>query len=444
MSDPALDLLASLVSINTVNDPARGVRPSRDVVDLVKEVLTGWGVEANVLESGGYYSVYGGVGEGEPSVMFMAHLDVVPVKVDEWTHEPFKVTVVGDKAFGRGTVDDKGNVVGVMLALRELMKQDLKGRVLYAFTTDEEVGGVHGAKVLAEKLARENSLPKYLINGDGLGMYPIVRRRKIFKAVLEAPQEKAFMTGTIRKRDFELRTPVVSTRHSAWFVPGVDTHPFVAASYFMLSNPEFQAVRVNGVFVKTNVLPTTVSLEYVDPSSGGERVEIDKGLTTLLRLLMPLSRAAVPVRLYSDNGVSINPNMYGLRDGKHVVEVDVRGMTEDVNVIKEALVRTASEIAPEVRVDVIDEGGGGYLYVPPTDELVQSAIRVLNELGLNAYAIEAPGASDSRHFTPLGVKCIDFGPKGGNNHGPDEWVDLNTFRLLHKFYTNMALKLVGR
>ncbi|MEM0015054.1 MAG: M20/M25/M40 family metallo-hydrolase [Zestosphaera sp.] len=443
MGDPALDLLASLVSINTTNDPARGVRPGRDAVDLVKDVLTGWGVEANVLESGGYYSVYGSVGEGEPSVMFMAHLDVVPVKVDEWTHEPFKLTVVGDKAFGRGTVDDKGNVVGVMLALKELMRRKLKGRVLYAFTTDEEVGGVHGAKALAEKLAKENSLPKYLINGDGLGMSPIVRRRKIFKAILEAPQGKVLIAGTLRRRSFELRTPVVPTRHSAWFVPGVDTHPLIAASYFMLSNPEFQAARVDGVFVKTNVLPTTVSIEYVEPSGGGEKVEVDEGLTALLRLLMPLSRAAVPVRLYSDNGVSITPNMYSFRDGKHVVEVDIRAMTEDVNVIKEALVRTASEIAPEVRVDVVDEGGG-YLYVPPTDGLVQSAVRVLNNLGLNAYTIEAPGASDSRHFTPLGVKCIDFGPKGGNNHGPDEWVDLNTFRLLHKFYANIALELIGR
>jgi succinyl-diaminopimelate desuccinylase len=236
--DPVIDLLDSLVSINSTNDPVKGLKPGRAVVDFVRDTLTEWGIEARVVESGGYYSVYGWIGEGEPSVMFMAHLDVVPVKVDEWSYDPFKLTIVGGKAFGRGTADDKGNVVGVMLALRELMSKNIKGKVLYAFTTDEEVGGAHGAKVLAEKLARENSLPKYLINADGIGMSPIIRRRKIFRATLEAPQEKIRVVGTIKRKDFELRTPIVPTRHAAWFVPGVDTHPLIAASLFMLSNLE--------------------------------------------------------------------------------------------------------------------------------------------------------------------------------------------------------------
>jgi succinyl-diaminopimelate desuccinylase len=418
------------------------LKPGRAAVDFVRDTLTEWGIEARVVESGGYYSVYGWIGEGEPSVMFMAHLDVVPVKVDEWSYDPFKLTVVGGKAFGRGTVDDKGNVVGVMLALKELMSKNIKGKVLYAFTTDEEVGGAHGAKVLAERLARENSLPRYLINADGIGMSPIIRRRKIFRATLEAPQEKIRAVGTIRRKDFELRTPIVPTRHAAWFVPGVDTHPLIAASLFMLSNLELRAVSISGSFIKTNVLPSAVSLEYVEPSGDGGEVEVDAGLTELLRVLMPLSRAPVPVQLYSDYGVSVTPNVYGLRNGKHVVEVDIRAMADDVKIIKDALTRVVSEVAPKVRVDVVDESGGGYLYLPPTDELVKVSLQVLRSLGLEAYPIEAPGASDSRHFTPLGVKCLDFGPKGGNNHGPDEWVDLNTLRLLPKFYADVAVGLM--
>ncbi|MEM3948558.1 MAG: M20/M25/M40 family metallo-hydrolase, partial [Zestosphaera sp.] len=202
LSEDVLDLLASLVSVDTTNDPVRGLKPGRAVIDLVEDLLRGWGLDASLLEVNGYYTIYGEVGRGEPLIMFMAHLDVVPAVREEWTHDPFKLTVVGDKAFGRGVADDKGNVVGVMLALKRLKEQGLRGRVLYAFTTDEEVGGVHGAKALAEKLAKENSLPKYLINCDGSLMSPIVRRRKSFKALVKAARKTVKVSGALRKVEF--------------------------------------------------------------------------------------------------------------------------------------------------------------------------------------------------------------------------------------------------
>ncbi len=443
-----LDLLSQLVQIDTVNDPINNKKPSPEAVKFIKDVLNDWEVEAEILNVEGYRSIYGHIGTGKPYLMFLAHLDVVPVKLDEWSYDPFKATVVGGRIYGRGTVDDKGNVVGIMFAikrLKERLKKHTKKSVIFAFTSDEETGGAYGAKKLAEKLASEDSLPKYLINGDGIGMSPIVRRRKVFKALLEIKEKKVKLEGKANKVEFELKTPVVSTRHAAWFMPGVDMHPLLAISYFMRSNPDLLAVKVEGSFLKSNVLPSKVSIEYVEPLSGcGQEYVVDQNLTKLIHAILPLTRYPVPVKLYSDYGVSITPNIYRYEDGKHVIEIDVRAMTDNADVVREAFTYVMSVIAPEVEVKVMDEGGGGYLFTSPSEPLVKASLDVLSELGINAYPSEAPGASDSRHFTPLGVISIDFGPKGGNNHGPDEWVDINTFGVLPDFYEKVALKLLER
>jgi len=77
-------------------------------------------------------------------------------------YEPFKLTVEGNKAYGRGSVDDKGNVASLMFALKELKEKPLNGKVLFAFTGDEETGGAT-ALYIAEKLNEINKLPSFLI-----------------------------------------------------------------------------------------------------------------------------------------------------------------------------------------------------------------------------------------------------------------------------------------
>ncbi len=114
-----LDLLSSLVSFQTVNDPSKGEMPSRECPAFIQSTLQSWGIDSEIIEHNGAYAVVGEIGEGLPKVMVMAHFDVVPVSKDEWHYEPFKLTVEGNKAYGRGSVDDKGNVASLMFALKE-------------------------------------------------------------------------------------------------------------------------------------------------------------------------------------------------------------------------------------------------------------------------------------------------------------------------------------
>ena len=87
----------------------------------------------------------------------MAHLDVVPVieeNLTDWKQPPFDGKVVNDTLWGRGAIDDKIGVIGLLEATERLLKEGYKPeRTLYlSFGHDEEIGGLKGAKVIVEHL----------------------------------------------------------------------------------------------------------------------------------------------------------------------------------------------------------------------------------------------------------------------------------------------------
>ncbi|WP_324735755.1 M20/M25/M40 family metallo-hydrolase [Thermococcus sp. SY098] len=437
-----MELLSQLIEFETVNDPAKGKKPDKECPKFIRDTLNSWGIESEIIEKDGYYAVYGEIGEGTPKIMFMAHFDVVPVNVEEWKTDPFKLTVVGNKAYGRGSADDKGNVAGIMLALRELSTKRLGGRVIFAFTGDEEIGGKL-AMHIAEKLKEENKLPQYLINADGAGMNPIIRRRKGFGAVIEIPQQKITIRGKVMKRSFTINTPVLQTRHAAYFMPGVDMHPMVALSHF-LRNSDVFAVKLEGKFLKSNVLPSRVELTYVEPCESGEEVEADLGLTELLKSIVPLVRAPISAERYSDFGVSVTPNLYSFENGVHRLRLDIRAMSHSSGQIEKVLKEILEFNIPNAKLTVRHNEKAGYLFTPPDSKLVRAMMKTLESFGEKAKPVEGAGASDSRYFTPYGVESIDFGPRGGNVHGPNEYADVDSLELLPKIYAEVAMNLLKK
>ncbi|WP_335755347.1 M20/M25/M40 family metallo-hydrolase [Thermococcus profundus] len=318
----------------------------------------------------------------------MAHFDVVPVNMEEWETDPFKLTIKGNRAYGRGSADDKGNVASIMLALKELSEEKLDGKVLFAFTGNEEIGG-RMAMHIAEKLAQEGNLPGYLVNADGTGMKPIIRRRKGFGVTIRVPSEKTKVKGTVRRETFRIRTPVLETRHSAYFLSGVDTHPLIAASHFLRGREAF-AVSLEGKFLKGNVVPSEVTLTYVIPGEG-EEMEVDLGLTGLLRAVVPFVRAPIKAEKYSDYGISITPNLYFIENGKHVLKFDVRAMSRSKDEIERAMKEVVEFNLPGAEVKVATNEKAGYLFTHPEEKIVKITLEVLEELGEKVEPAEGPG-----------------------------------------------------
>jgi carboxypeptidase PM20D1 len=91
---------------------------------------------------------------GKP-VLILAHYDVVPVEAEKWTVDPFGGEVKDGFVYGRGTLDMKSILIGIMEGAEALCAQGFKPRedIWFAFGGDEERAGVLGAKESARWFA---------------------------------------------------------------------------------------------------------------------------------------------------------------------------------------------------------------------------------------------------------------------------------------------------
>ncbi len=91
-----------------------------------------------------------------PAVMLTAHQDVVPADASDWTQPPFDGVIEGDFIWGRGAMDDKVGVLGILEAAEYLLATGFEPeRTLYfAFGHDEELDGTGAVAIAAALKAR--------------------------------------------------------------------------------------------------------------------------------------------------------------------------------------------------------------------------------------------------------------------------------------------------
>lgn len=87
----------------------------------------------------------------------MAHMDIVPPgDLGLWKTDPFKVTVKGDKIYGRGVEDNQQGLVSGLLAVKALMDLNVRPDCTYALllNADEEIGSTYGIDAILKKHAK--------------------------------------------------------------------------------------------------------------------------------------------------------------------------------------------------------------------------------------------------------------------------------------------------
>jgi carboxypeptidase PM20D1 len=87
-------------------------------------------------------------------VLLMAHQDVVSAETSDWSHPPFEGRIVDGFVWGRGTLDIKNQLIGIMDAAETLLRQGYRPErtILFGLGHDEETGGVNGCKVMGQLL----------------------------------------------------------------------------------------------------------------------------------------------------------------------------------------------------------------------------------------------------------------------------------------------------
>jgi len=91
-----------------------------------------------------------------PPVLLAGHIDVVPAELEKWSFLPFSGAVDNGLIYGRGTLDNKNTVFGILEALEHFLHsgKQLRRTLYVAIGHDEEVKGLHGAKVITQELKK--------------------------------------------------------------------------------------------------------------------------------------------------------------------------------------------------------------------------------------------------------------------------------------------------
>lgn len=172
-----VELLSRLIQVDTTNPPGNEAPAAK----LVAEELEGRGLEYRLLESApnrGNVVAWLESREPGPSTLLLSHLDVVPANPAEWSFDPFSGCVKEGFVWGRGALDDKLSVAVMLRVFLDFAESGkFRGKLIYAATADEEMGGRAGAGWLVES---HPGLVKadYVINEGGGFEYPA--RRSVF------------------------------------------------------------------------------------------------------------------------------------------------------------------------------------------------------------------------------------------------------------------------
>ena len=139
-----------------------------------------------------------GRGAGAAPILLMAHMDVVPADAgDGWAHDPFAGVIEQGVIWGRGALDDKLSVLGILEAVERLLIASFApGRDVYlAFGHDEESRGA-GAKAIARLLKQRGVRLDFVLDEGSTvteGMMPGVER----PVALIGLAEKGYLSVTL-------------------------------------------------------------------------------------------------------------------------------------------------------------------------------------------------------------------------------------------------------
>ncbi len=122
---------------------------------LVSRLLKKAGVSPQILRLQGVAPlVYGEVTSKKnpnKTLLFYNHYDVQPVEpVDLWEDDPFSGKVKGNKIFGRGSADDKGELITRIKAVEAFLKQtgDVPCNIKFVIEGEEETGSANIGRYL--------------------------------------------------------------------------------------------------------------------------------------------------------------------------------------------------------------------------------------------------------------------------------------------------------
>lgn len=368
-------------------------------------------------------------------VVLMAHQDVVPIEEatqSMWTSDPFAGTVKDNFIWGRGTTDDKINLVSICESVEKLVIENFQPeRTVYlVFGHDEELGG-KGAVAIAQLMKQRNIVAEMVMDEGGI----------ITKEKIPGMKEPVALVGTSEKGYLSIELVVeIPGGHSS--MPEKETaidiltkaivtlrsHPFepqfsVPMQGFIKSlGPEMPFVQ-KMAFANPWLFKGLIIGTYDKSASGSAMLRttiaptiINAGIKD--NVIPTQAKATVNFRLLpGDLSEDVIDRVKKIIDNDHVKisRLDAGAMAE------------ASAVTPM--------DGYGYQKVETT--IKKSYPNLLSSPFLML------GATDSRHFGEVSDNIVKFSPMIDpiGFHGIDERVSLESYQTALWFYEQLLKDL---
>lgn len=376
-----------------------------------------------------------------PPLVLVAHLDVVPVEPgteSRWTHPPFSGAVADGAIWGRGALDDKASVVGILEAVEALATGGYQPArtVVLAFGADEEVGGAHGAAAIARLLdARYDQAA--LVLDEGLSITVGVVTGIDAPVALVGIAEKGYLSLELLVEaeggHSSMPPPSTAAGRLARAVTRLEASPMPAR----LDGPAAAMFQVLGPEMRGPMRAVLANLWLFRPVI--QRVMAGKPSTNaVLRTTMATTMLegspaenVLPGRARAVVNARIHP-----RDR---VESVIRHVTEAID-------------DPGVRVSPVPGSAWEPSAISPVDDAGMQAIGA-SLRAVYPEALVAPGLvlgfTDARHYEAIGPNIYRFAPLRfeaadlARLHGTDERILVADYERLIRFYAELVRRVGG-
>ncbi|MEH6582706.1 MAG: M20/M25/M40 family metallo-hydrolase [Halioglobus sp.] len=360
--------------------------------------------------------------EAQP-ILFIGHMDVVPVEPGtegDWEHPPYGGVISEGKIYGRGTLDDKQGVIGLLEAAEQLLAEGFQPRrgIVLAFGHDEEISGREGAVAIAARMRELGLHFAWMVDEGGV----IISDNSLLPdrpmAMINVA-EKSYLTLTLTATGpggHSSRPPAVSTigRLSAALAK-IEANPFeprlvgpVAAMLEALApySPQPNRFAMANQWLTGGLLASQMA---ADP----EQSSFVRTTTALTMFNAGVKENVVPQQAQAKVNFRLLPG----------------DTTEGVISYIETLIDdSAIEITHEdwaVAPPVADYSGGGYA-------VISEAVKAVYPEALVVPSLLA-GATDSRHFATEADNHYRFHgvvmttEQAGSVHGTNEFISVESF-----------------
>ncbi|MCD6033216.1 MAG: acetylornithine deacetylase or succinyl-diaminopimelate desuccinylase [Thermomicrobiales bacterium] len=342
--------------------------------------------------SAGQPNVWGALpatGSGGRSLVLNGHVDVVPTgPTYRWQHDPWAATIAGDRMYGRGAMDMKGGLVAALLAIDAVLKAgiELSGPVIFESVIEEECTG-NG--MLAQRLQTGPVDGAIILEPTGPATW-IATPGVLWFEVSVGGQAAYVGQGAASVNAIDVAVDLIQR-----FKPGV-----VQELNAAFDHPAFAEM--------TN--PLTLNVGAV--VGGGWPSSVPLACRFTCRMAYPIDWSFAQARLFVE---------------RHVVAAAESSEWLKVH-------------PPLLRFPGFRAAGWEYRADPALLDLVDTWHN--RESGSPLVRTGWPGTADGRYFD-LAEPVVYYGPAGGNIHGPDEYVELESLRRVARALVGVIVEWCG-